>query len=360
MARRPSDPAHKATDELLRELEGKISKEYQKAATEASVKLQRHMSAFATKDAAKRQELAKGLISQKEYNDWRVGQIMTGKRWEEMRDTLAQDFHNANRIARSVANGYMPEVYAINHNYGTFLIEKGSLLNTSYTLYDRQTIERLLRDNPDLLKPPGKQLEQTFGEFDAYKAGRHVKISPKKEAAFKKLLKENKDIRWQHGKIQSVTLQSILQGESVPNMCRRIAREMGEINRAATIRYARTATTEAENAGRINSFRRAKDMGIKMRQQWVATLDDRTRQSHVDMDGEIADVGDTFSNGLRYPADPLGDPEEVYNCRCTLVAVIDGISSDISDLGLRNDNHLAQESYEEWKEERGCRNGGKR
>lgn len=353
MARRPSDPAHEATDRLLAELEGKISREYEKAVIDVSAKLERHMSAFATKDAVKRQELARGLITQKEYNDWRVGQIMMGKRWEEMRDTLAQDLHNTNRIARSVANGYMPEVYAINHNYGTFLVEKGSRLNTSYTLYDRQTVERLLRDNPDLLKPPGKRLKQTFGEFDAYKAGKPVKINPKKEAAFKKLLKENKDVRWQQGKIQSVTLQSILQGESIPNMCRRIAREMGELNRAATIRYARTATTEAENAGRIDSFHRAEDMGIKMRQQWVATLDDRTRQSHVDMDGEVVDVGEKFSNGLRYPADPLGDPSEVYNCRCTVIAVVEGAEIDAEDLNLRNDNHLAQESYEEWKKERG-------
>ena len=347
-----SDPAHKATDDLLEELEGKISKEYEKASREVSEKLQKHLDSFRARDAAKKAEL-----SESEYKKWRVGQIMMGKRWEEMRDTLAQDFHNANRIARSVVNGYMPEVYALNHNYGTFLVEKGSKLDTSYTLYDRQTVERLLKDNPDLLKPPGKQMQKTFGEFDAYKSGKHVKISPKKEKAFKKLIQENKDVRWQQGKIQSVTLQAILQGESIPNMTRRIAKEMGEINRSATIRYARTATTAAENAGRIDSFHRAEDMGIDVRQQWVATLDNRTRQSHVDMDGEIVKAGEKFSNGCEYPGDPNGDPEEIWNCRCTLIAVVGEIKRDISNVNLRNDNHLEQESYEEWKEKRG---GGKR
>ena len=56
--------------------------------------------------------------------------MMMGKRWEEMSDTLAQDFHNANRISRSIVNGYMPEVYALNHNYGTFEVEKGALVDT--------------------------------------------------------------------------------------------------------------------------------------------------------------------------------------------------------------------------------------
>lgn len=314
MKKRPSDPAHKATDDILEQLEGKISKEYEKAAREASVKLQKHLSAFEAKDIAKRADLAKGLITEKEYKDWRVGQMMMGKRWEEMSDTLAQDFHNVNRISRSIVNGYMPEVYALNHNYGTFEVEKGALVDTSYTLYDRQTVERLLRDEPDLLMPPGKQLEKTFGEFDAYKSGKPVIISPKKEAAFKKLIRENKDVRWQRGKIQSVTLQSILQGESIPNMAKRIAREMGEINRSATIRYARTATTAAENAGRIDSYKRAEDLGIEMEQEWMATIDMRTRPSHIAMDGERVAVGETFSNGCKYPADPDGEPEEVYNC----------------------------------------------
>lgn len=358
--RRRSDPAHKATDEILEELEGKVSREYQKAAREVSAKLQKYLDSFKAKDLVKKAELANGLITEKEYKQWRTGQIMMGKRWEEMRDTLAQDFHNSNRIARSIVNGYMPDVYALNHNYGTFLVEKASRLDTSYTLYDRQTVERLLKDDPDLLKPPGKQMKKTFGEFDAYKSGKPVKISPKKEAAFKKLISENRDVRWQAGKIQSVTMQSIVQGESIPNMARRIAREMGELNRSSTIRYARTATTAAENAGRINSFHRAEDMGIDVKQQWVATLDSRTRESHVEMDGEVVPIGEKFSNGCEYPGDPNGDPAEIWNCRCTLVAVIDGFSSDISDLDLRNNNHLEEESYEEWKEKRSGRKGKRR
>lgn len=350
--RKASDPAHAETDRLLEKLERKISKEYKQATADVQEKLDKHLSRFAAKDNEKRAQLAEGVITKKEYNDWRTGQIMMGKRWEEMRDTLAADLHNTNRVARSVANGYLPEVYALNHNYGTFLVEKGSLIDTSYTLYDKHTVERLMRDNPDLLQPPGKQLKKTFGQFDAYKQGKHVKISPKTEAAFKRLIEQNKDVRWQAGKIQSVTLQSILQGESIPNMAKRIAREMGEINRASTIRYARTAVTSAENAGRIDSYKRAEDIGIELRQRWVATLDDRTRASHAEMDGETVAIGEQFSNGLEYPGDPAGDPEEVYNCRCTLVAVVEGYDSDITDLSLRNTRHMEQETYEEWLEDR--------
>ncbi len=30
-----------------------------------------------------------------------------------------------------------------------------------------------------------------------------------------------------------------------------------------------------------------------------------------------------FSNGCMYPGDPDGKPSEVYNCRCTMIAVMD-------------------------------------
>ena len=54
---------------------------------------------------------------------------------------------------------------------------------------------------------------------------------------------------------------------------------------------------------------------------WVATtgeIPNRTRESHLELDGEEVLVDEPFSNGLMCPADPTGEPEEVYNCRCTM------------------------------------------
>ena len=82
----------------------------------------------------------------------------------------------------------------------------------------------------------------------------------------------------------------------------------------------------------------------------MATVDDRTRPSHVDLDGERVPVGEKFSNGLRYPADPDGDPEEVYNCRCTLIAALSGHPRSLEGRFMRLDE---DETYDEWKERRG-------
>lgn len=232
------DQGHIETERILRETEADVRRVYRQAVDETQKKLEDYLRRFEVKDNVKREQLARGEITAKEYADWKKGQILIGQRWEEMRDTLAQDLHNSNTIARSIVQGHIPEAYAVNHNYATFQIEKGSMLDTSYTLYDRQTVERIIRDQPELLPPPGKDLQ--------------------------KRIAANKDIAWQRGQIQSVTLQSILQGESIPKMARRIAREMGETNYESAVRYARTAITGAQNAGRVDAYKRAEEMGIDL------------------------------------------------------------------------------------------------
>ena len=91
-------------------------------------------------------------------------------------------------------------------------------------------------------------------------------------------------------------------------------------------------------------------MGIKMVQVWMATLDGRTRDSHRHMDGERREVGKKFSNGCRYPGDPQGAPGEIYNCRCTLVAEVEG--ADPYDPAARPSNYLKEKglTYRQWKE----------
>jgi len=55
--------------------------------------------------------------------------------------------------------------------------------------------------------------------------------------------------------------------------------------------------------------------------EWVSYIDDKTRDSHIELNGQIIRIGDRFSNGLRYPGDRDGTPiEEWINCRCAEVA----------------------------------------
>ena len=346
-----SDIAHRETEQLIHDLERRLTTEYSQATQEVKDKLDDYLRRFQTKDEAWQRMVANGEKTPEDYAAWRQSQIMVGENWENLKDTLASDLHQANVNARALIIGEMPTAYAANFNYATYQVERAGRVDTGFTLYNREAVERLAKDEPDLLKPPGARRQQEFKDFDAYRNGQQVDITPKQEKAFNKLIAEGKDIRWQRGQIQSVTMQSILQGESIPNMARRIARTMGETDRRYSVMYARTAMTSAQNAGRQDAYKRAEDLGVKLQREWVATLDDRTRHEHRLLDGQIRAVDEPFEadgEEIMYPGDPAADPAMIFNCRCTTVAVVDGWESKSG--ALRSDEDLGGMSYEEWKE----------
>lgn len=320
-----ADEGRIETDARLSALERKIRREYAQAEKEVREKAAEYFESFKKKDHEMRLRVLTGKITEKDWLDWRRNQMIMGKRWDDLADSLAHDFADANKKASAMINHEKPDIYAINYNYGTYEAESGSSIDTGYIMVDRSTIERLMLDDPDMLPPVGKKVAQEIAE--------------------------GKAVLWNRQLIQSVATQGILQGESLSKLAVRLAVSVGDSNMASAMRNARTMFTGAQNAGRVDSYKRAQKMGIKMRQTWMATLDGRTRDSHIDMDGETVDVGKKFSNGCYFPADPHGKASEVYNCRCTLVAQVEGFEIDIvNERELDSyDENLKGMSYSEWK-----------
>ena len=158
-----------------------------------------------------------------------------------------------------------------------------------------------------------------------------------------------RELRWSKGKINSVLLQGILQGDSMQKIADRLIGVTGTSQNSA-IRNARTMTMGAQNAGRLEAYKRGQAMGIPSMMEWRANLDYRTRHSHRQLDGERIGIGEKFSNGCRFPGDPYGRPEEIYNCRCRLRRQRKGFETDASDLSQRR-SKLGEMSYEDWKNE---------
>ena len=329
MARKGPDAGHKLTDEMLEKLEKQIAREYRRASEEVKQKLTKYLEKFAKDDAKHKAMVEAGTMSESDYAKWRLGKIKMGERWKEIRDTLAQDYANVDKITSRITSDHLMDVYALNYNYGTYEIENGAKINTSFSLYDHNTVERLIKDEPKLLPNPGKKTEQA--------------------------IREGKIKRWSAKKIDSVMTQSILQGESIPQIAQRLSESVGEIDSNAAIRAARTMTTAAESAGRVDSYERAEDMGIEMEQVWIATLDDRTRHEHRLLNGQRRKVGEPFEvNGeeIEYPGDPNAEPYLVYNCRCTLIAAVKGTKVAEEMENVFKDAKIGDMTYEEWRGEK--------
>lgn len=311
------DAGYREQEKLLNKLEERISQEYAESFVSISHKADEYFLKFKKEDAKNLELLESGKITKKDYAEWRLKKMAKSKQYNELRETIATDFVNADKIAMSYVNNYKKDAYALSMNYTTYDIEKTTRVNTSFTLYDRNAVEKLIKDDPDILPM--------------------AKVNVKK------------DLKWNRKKVNSALIQGILQGEDIPDIAKRLGRVTG-MNKKSAIRSARTAMTSASNTARLDAYERAEDLGIKMKKVWIATLDDRTRDSHALLDGEERDIDEPFSNGLMYPADPAGEPAEVYNCRCTMVKQIDKYKTDWQDLANRNVSKLGNMTYEEWKD----------
>lgn len=322
-----ADLGHQLTDKELKKLEREIAREYRTAVKDMQKKLEAYLEK--TEDQRKIQEALykAGKITKEEYQNWCFRHEMVGKRWEQMRDVLAGDMVNTNKIALKMTKDKMPDVYALNCNYATYQIEHDGKIDTGFTLYNHDTAEYLLGDQRQLM--------------------------PKPSTRKAKEIAANKDMQWNMKKIQSAVLQGVLQGESPYDVAKRLEK-VGQMNYNASVRYARTMTTSSQNAGRYEAYRRATKLGVDLTIEWQATLDSRTRHDHRMMHGQRTEVDKPFHTPdgftIYYPADCTGSSDapqsEIWNCRCTLLSWVKGFEGDT----VKDSPKMEGKSFEEWLE----------
>ena len=323
-----SDLGHKLTDAELAKLERRIAKLYREAGEELQATIDAYFEQF-----KKRDEEMKAMIgtvqngkewTEADYKQWRLNQIGRGKRYQAMRDKVAHRVTDANAVAVSYTNDATPGIYSLNRNYSAYTIERVAG-NVGFDLWDEQTVKRLIVEQPELMPyyPP------------------------------KRALKRGIDLAYGKKQITASVTSSILQGKSIKHMADDLQKRITTMSRDSAIRTARTAVTGAQNAGRMDSYAAAEKMGIKLKKCWLATLDARTRHSHAMLDGEQVAQDKKFSNGCRFPGDPQGPPWEIYNCRCTLIAALDGIDTSSAQRRARNADTgqtevISNMTYAEW------------
>ena len=290
-----SDYAHEQTDIALEAIERAIQRVYSGVGKDLTETLNAFLERFSTADSAKLKQVEAGTLSESGYRAWRTGYIAKGKQYQAAAEAAARIANTANRLAVEVVNGRLPELYALNRNYINYdFFRRGFSLG----YVDVNTVLRLLKDDPELFPP--------------YK------------------LIDSKDIAWNVQKVKDTVKSGLLQGKSLRNIAKDMQR-VSDMNRNSAILHAQTAVTGAESAGRQDGFKKASDMGIKFKREWIATLDSHTRDAHRHMDGQLRDVDEPFTSELgkiMYPGDRSADPANVWRCRCTLGSRVVGFGTD--------------------------------
>ena len=314
------DAGSDAVDTLLKVYEDRMRGMYGQAAADMTRKQAEYLSKFQQKNSEMLKAVSDGRMSNEQYRKWLAGQASTRQWLGEMVDGLSQDLVDADKNAMRMLNGYTLRAYGENFNFATFQIEGQASIDTGFALYNESTVARLVSNPEGSLLPDLPQAK----------------------------IDELKDAVWSKQKITACVSQSILQGESVPEAAKRLRAVVG-MSANAAMRTARTTLTAAQNLGRLDAGRRAKAMGIRLKKQWIATVDARTRYSHREIDRETVELEEDFSNGCDCPAhlNTGRDPSEVYNCRCAMRYVLpDHEYDDLPDYTREG------VAYDDWKNER--------
>lgn len=221
----------------------------------------------------------------------------------------------SNKSKRSINKG-LKTLYQEGYYQTSFILETELQTKLAYTMLDAKAIERAVMNSISGLKwteRMGLNRDNTIAQI-------------KQELA-----------------------RGLIQGEGYQKMARRMRNRL-EVDMNKTLRIARTEGHRVIEESSYDSLVHAENMGIKAKKRWVATLDERTRSSHQHLDGETVDIGDRFSNGLLYPGEASGPPEEIINCRCTTITVFEGLEP--TERRIRGEGIVPYTNYQDWKKNR--------
>ena len=298
------DKLRKESDKQLKKIEDELESIYKDAEGDLRDKWDKYMSRAekrlegaenALQEAIKGGDEDKIAAARAALAQKKQSVLMRDKQFSEMVDAVTDRMAHVNQLAADYVNGQMPSVYRYNYNGSLREVqdeaESGGISGIAFNMIDDATVKRM-----------AKRGEVTL---------------PKRK------IDVPADKAWNKKALNAQMLQGIIQGESIPQISKRL-QNVTDMDKNAAIRNARTMTTEAENGGRLASMEEAEEMGLEYEKTWVSTHDERTRISHALIDGETVPLDEPFSNGLMFPADPSGPPEEVYNCRCSIVRKLVG------------------------------------
>ena len=277
------DEVRKATDRILNGLEKDFKETYQKAYFDASVYFKRKLASI--KAGLKGLEGEKLIAEQKRL-------LLLDKQARATLNYLAKRMSDANAECIYMVKDGMADSYSIAYNFQNKSVEEVYRLSGEmFSTINKETVLNLMEKDPFYLpypEPKRKKMQEWYGK-----------------------------------KINSVILASIENGDNIDTIAKRL-KDVTSEGFSASVRNARTYITASENQGRFDRSEADKEAfkrhGYTIRKKWIGTNDGRERPSHVMCNNTYANPRTgKFLNGLRFPADPNGEPSEIWNCRCTLV-----------------------------------------
>ena len=211
---------------------------------------------------------------------------------KEKLKSYAKILAQANVIAKEIINDNLPTFFQNGYNAKSKNKVINELVENNFIELNTFTLQELLKEEKIILPKAKIEIE--------------------------------KNLLWNTKKLQEALTVSFVLGESILKTAMRL-KGVSDMNYRSAVRNSRTLRIGAEGKGkqeRLNTNAKLlADKGYKVYKKWKSARDTRTRASHVKLNFEQKPYNEPFSNGLMYPADPYGNPSEVWNCRCSIADV---------------------------------------
>lgn len=157
-------------------------------------------------------------------------------------------------------------------------------------------------------------------------------------------------------KIRIHITQGIMSGEGYSKIAKALRDDIG-MTKAQSQRVARMEAGRAMSQAGLDSAKVAKDNGLTgMKKRWLATKDNRTRDTHRHLDGKAIDIDDNFhSSGCIGQAPKLfvgvASAKENIGCRCKLLYYFDEDELP-TVMRTKDDGVIPFVTYREWEKEK--------
>ncbi|MFZ4774623.1 MAG: phage portal protein [Terrimicrobiaceae bacterium] len=124
-----------------------------------------------------------------------------------------------------------------------------------------------------------------------------------------------------HAEIEETIQVGLIQGDSINDIAASVRERFNGISRERSLRIAQTETSAAYGFSRDEAMKGA---GVQYK-QWLTSGNENVRDSHRAAERQTVGINEPFDVGgvgLMYPGDPSGPPEEIINCHCVQIAVL--------------------------------------
>lgn len=279
------DKAHAWTDRQIARIQKRIDRIYNKAENDLAKAARDFIKAMRPKADKLLQAVDQAEDKRKAANKytifWAV-EARKSKAYDVFRETIAERMYDANQEAAAYINTQTPAVYQENYN------RLGEGLQRQLNGYE--------------LQPASLDDVAQFAEIE------------------KQTINKTTDEKWNRSNVVTSVLAGAVTLLAVDKIASHVVQQVTSRNKGSAYRQASDMCTGAENRGRMDGMWRAYDEGFEVKKEWVAILDNRTRDTHRIYDGiGPVDLDYEYNEGLKEPKDPhCSIAEEVCNCRCAI------------------------------------------